>query len=35
MTMGEKLPYACGGIVVAGLLYLILALIVKIVGVKK
>lgn len=23
MTMGEKLPYACGGIVVAGLLYLI------------
>ena len=26
MTMGEKLPYACGGIVVAGLLYLILAL---------
>ena len=22
MTMGEKLPYACGGIVVAGLLYL-------------
>ena len=35
MTMGEKLPYACGGIVVAGLLYLILALIVKIVGVRK
>ena len=27
MTMGEKLPYACGGIVVAGALYLILALI--------
>ena len=26
MTMGEKLPYACGGIVVAGALYLILAL---------
>ena len=25
MTMGEKLPYACGGIVVAGLLYFILA----------
>ena len=25
MTMGEKLPYACGGIVVAGALYLILA----------
>jgi uracil permease len=35
MTMGEKLPYACGGIVVAGLLYLILALVVKLVGVKK
>ena len=25
MTYGQKLPYACGGIVVAGLLYLILA----------
>lgn len=35
MTMGEKLPYACGGIVVAGLLYLILALVIKIVGVKR
>ena len=35
MTMGEKLPYACGGIVVAGLLYLVLALIVKLVGVKR
>lgn len=35
MTMGEKLPYACGGIVVAGLLYLVLALIVKIAGVKR
>ena len=30
MTMGEKLPYACGGIVVAGLLYLVLALINKV-----
>ena len=29
MTMGEKLPYACGGIVVAGLLYLVLALVIK------
>ena len=28
MTMGEKLPYACGGIVVAGVLYLILALVI-------
>ena len=35
MTMGEKLPYACGGIVVAGALYLILALVIKVVGVKK
>ena len=35
MTYGEKLPYACGGIVVAGLLYLILALVIKMVGVKK
>lgn len=35
MTMGEKLPYACGGIVVAGLLYLVLALIIRIVGVNR
>ncbi len=35
MTYGEKLPYACGGIVVAGLLYLVLALIVKIVGIHR
>ena len=35
MTMGKKLPYACGGIVVAGLLYLILALVIKLVGVKR
>ncbi|SEK89014.1 uracil permease [Pseudobutyrivibrio ruminis] len=35
MTMGEKLPYACGGIVVAGSLYLILAIIIKIVGINK
>lgn len=35
MTMGEKLPYACGGVVIAGLLYLILALLVKTVGVKR
>ena len=35
MTMGEKLPYACGGIVVAGLLYLVLALVSKLIGVKK
>lgn len=35
MTMGEKLPYACGGIVVAGLMYLVLALIIKLVGVRR
>ena len=35
MTMGEKLPYACGGIVVAGLLYLILAIVIRMVGIKK
>ena len=35
MTMGEKLPYACGGILVAGLLYLVLAAVIKLVGAKK
>lgn len=35
MTYGEKLPYACGGIVVAGALYLVLALLIKAVGVKR
>lgn len=35
MTMGEKLPYACGGIVVAGAMYLVLALVIKLIGVKK
>jgi len=35
MAPAEKLQYACGGIVVAGLLYLVLALIVKAVGVHK
>ena len=35
MTMGEKLPYACGGIVVAGALYLVLALLIKLIGIKK
>ena len=30
----EKLQYACGGILVAGLLYLILALAIKLIGVK-
>ena len=35
MSQAEKLQYACGGIVVAGLLYLVLALLVKVVGVHK
>ena len=35
MSYGEKLPYACGGIVVAGLLYLVLALIIRMAGVKR
>ena len=35
MSYGEKLPYACGGIVVAGALYLVLALLIKGLGVKK
>ena len=35
MGAAEKLQYACGGIVVAGLLYLVLALLVKVVGVRK
>ena len=35
MSYGEKLPYACGGIVVAGLLYLVLAAVIKLIGVKR
>ena len=35
MSYGEKLPYACGGIVVAGLLYLVLALVIKLVGADR
>jgi uracil permease len=31
----EMLPYACGGVVVSGLLYLIVAALIKAVGVKK
>lgn len=34
MSGDDKLAYACGGIVIAGLLYLVLALIIKLVGVK-
>ena len=35
MSYGEKLPYACGGIVVAGLLYLVLALLIKAAGARR
>ena len=35
MTGEEKLPYALGGVVVAGLLYLVLALLFKLVGPQK
>ncbi|MCI2058989.1 MAG: uracil-xanthine permease family protein [Oscillibacter sp.] len=35
MEPSEKLQYACGGIVIAGLLYVALALIIKFVGVHK
>ena len=35
MNGEEKLPYALGGVVVAGLLYLVVALLFKVVGAKK
>ena len=35
MSYGEKLPYACGGIVVAGFLYFVLAGLIRLVGVRK
>ena len=35
MEVAEKLQYTCGGIVVAGLLYVILALVIKVVGVHR
>ncbi len=35
MSANEKASYACGGVVVAGLLYLALALVIRIVGVKR
>lgn len=35
MGANEKVAYACGGIVIAGLLYLLLALIIRLVGVKR
>lgn len=35
MSANDKVAYACGGIVVAGLLYLVVALIFKLVGVNR
>ena len=35
MGANEKVAYACGGIVIAGALYLVLALIIRLVGVKR
>ncbi|MBR4888978.1 MAG: uracil-xanthine permease [Clostridia bacterium] len=35
MPMNEKVLYACGGVVVAGSLYFVLALVIKLVGVKR
>ena len=35
MGANEKAAYACGGVVIAGLAYFILALIIKLVGMKK
>jgi uracil permease len=35
MEPAEKLQYACGGVAAAGLLYLLLALVVKLVGVRR
>ena len=34
MSVNDKAAYACGGVVVAGLLYLVLSLIIRMVGVK-
>lgn len=35
LSEGEQLAYACGGIVIAGLMYIILAIIIKLVGVNR
>ncbi len=35
MSVNDKAAYACGGVVVAGLLYLILSLVIRMVGVKR
>lgn len=35
MSVNDKAAYACGGVVVAGLMYLVFALIIKLIGVKR
>ncbi|MDO4460380.1 MAG: uracil-xanthine permease family protein [Clostridia bacterium] len=35
MNANDKVAYACGGIVIAGVLYLVLAAVIKIIGVKR
>lgn len=35
MAANDKVAYACGGVVAAGVLYLVMALIIKLVGVKR
>lgn len=35
MSVNDKAAYACGGVVVAGLLYLVMSLIIRMVGVKR
>ena len=35
MAVNDKAAYACGGIFVAGMLYFVLALIIKLVGIKR
>lgn len=35
MSANDKAAYACGGIVIAGLLYLVLALVIKLVGINR
>ncbi len=35
MPVEERLPYALGGVVIAGMVYLVMALIIKLLGVKK
>ena len=35
MSVNDKAAYACGGVVIAGLIYLLFALLIKVVGVKR